>query len=101
MAWLYWLPPTCYADEKVYRKRYHAIVTNQALPATEIGGQYKRRGWCRKQDQRVERRFRHRRLLHETAMRFVMVAYNLMSLFWQITHQKQPQPKLSTLRFNC
>ncbi|MFM8742524.1 MAG: transposase, partial [Cytophagales bacterium] len=37
----------------------------------------------------------------ETAMRFVMVAYNLMSLFRQITHQKQPQPKLSTLRFNC
>jgi len=24
-----------------------------------------------------------------------------MSLFRQITHQKQPQPKLSTLRFNC
>lgn len=36
----------------------------------------------------------------ETAMRFVMVAYNL-SLFRLITHQKQPQPKLSTLRFNC
>jgi hypothetical protein len=34
-------------------------------------------------------------------MRFVMVAYNLISLFRQITHQKQPQPKLSTLRFNC
>ncbi|MFM8744572.1 MAG: hypothetical protein ACKODM_14770, partial [Cytophagales bacterium] len=31
----------------------------------------------------------------------VMVAYNLMSLFRQITHQKQPQPKFSTLRFNC
>jgi hypothetical protein len=24
-----------------------------------------------------------------------------MSLFRQITHRKQPQPKLSTLRFNC
>jgi hypothetical protein len=37
----------------------------------------------------------------ETAMRFVMVAYNLMSLFRQLTLQTQPQPTLSTLRFNC
>lgn len=34
-------------------------------------------------------------------MRFVMVAYNLMSLFRQLTHQNKAQPKLSTLRFNC
>nr|WP_301923214.1 hypothetical protein [Ferruginibacter sp.] len=37
----------------------------------------------------------------ETAMRFVMVAYNLMSLFRQVTLQKQPSPTLVTLRFNC
>jgi hypothetical protein len=29
----------------------------------------------------------------ETAIRFVMVFYNLMSLFRQLTHQKQDQPK--------
>ncbi len=34
-------------------------------------------------------------------MRFVMIGYNLMSLLRQLTHQKQAQPKLSTLRFNC
>ncbi len=37
----------------------------------------------------------------ETAMRFVMIAYNLMSLFRHLTLQKQPCPTLSTLRFNC
>ena len=30
-----------------------------------------------------------------------MVAYNLMSLFRQVPHRNQAQPKLSTLRFNC
>jgi hypothetical protein len=37
----------------------------------------------------------------ETAMRFVMVACNLMSLFRQATLQKQPSPALAALRFNC
>ena len=37
----------------------------------------------------------------EAAMRFVMMAYNLMSLFRQLTHRNQAQRKLSTLRFNC
>jgi hypothetical protein len=37
----------------------------------------------------------------QTAMRFTMMAYNLMSLFRQLTHQKQAQPKLSILMFNC
>jgi hypothetical protein len=37
----------------------------------------------------------------ETAMRFVMMAYNLMSLFRLLSLQKQPHPRLSTLRFNC
>ena len=37
----------------------------------------------------------------ETAMRFVMTAYNLMSLFRLLTQQKQPSPTLATLRFNC
>jgi hypothetical protein len=31
-------------DDKVYRTRYHAFVTNQPPPALEIWEQYKRRG---------------------------------------------------------
>jgi hypothetical protein len=94
-------------DEKVYRTRYHAFVTNQKLPAIEIWGQYKRRADAEnrikelKEDFGVEGFCMDDFCATETAMRFVMVAYNLMSLFRQLTHQKQAQPKLSTLRFNC
>ncbi len=37
----------------------------------------------------------------EAAMRMVTISYNLMSLYRQLTHQGQAQPKLPTLRFNC
>lgn len=94
-------------DDKVYRTRYHAFVTNQTLPAIEIWEQYKRRGDTEnrikelKEDFGVEGFCMDSFCATETAMRFVMVAYNLMSLFRQLTHQKQAQPKLSNLRFNC
>jgi Transposase DDE domain group 1 len=95
------------ADDKVYRHRYHAFVTNQSLPAIQIWEQYKGRGDSEnrikelKEDFGVEGFCMDNFCATETAMRFVMVAYNLMSLFRQLTHQKQPQPKLQTLRFNC
>jgi len=94
-------------EDKVYRTRYHAFVTNQSLPAVEIWEQYKRRGDAEnrikelKEDFGVEGFCMDDFCATETAMRFVMVAYNLMSLFRQLTLQTQPQPKLSTLRFNC
>jgi DNA-directed RNA polymerase subunit N (RpoN/RPB10) len=94
-------------DEKIYQTRYHAFVTNQNLPPVEIWEQYKRRADAEnrikelKEDFGVEGFCMDSFCATETAMRFVMVAYNLMSLFRQLTHQKQAQPKLSTLRFNC
>lgn len=94
-------------QDKVYQQRYHAFVTNQTLPAIQIWEQYKGRGDAEnrikelKEDFGVEGFSMDSFCATETAMRFVMVAYNLMSLFRQLTHQKQPQPKLSTLRFNC
>jgi len=94
-------------EDKVYRTRYHAFATNQSLPAIEIWEQYKRRGDAEnrikelKEDFGVEGFCMDDFCATETAMRFVMVAYNLMSLFRQLTLQTQPQPKLSTLRFNC
>ena len=95
------------ADDKLYNTRYHAFVTNQILPATEIWEQYKRRGDAEnrikelKEDFGVEGFCMENFCATETAMRFVMVAYNLVSLFRQLTLQTQPTPKLSTLRFNC
>src|SRR4051794_33255280 len=94
-------------EDKVYRTRYHAFATNQTLPAIEIWEQYKRRGDAEnrikelKEDFGVEGFCMDDFCATETAMRFVMVAYNLMSLFRQLTLQTQPQPTLSTLRFNC
>jgi Transposase DDE domain group 1 len=93
--------------DKLYKTRYHSFVTNQTLPAVEIWEQYKRRGDAEnrikelKEDFGVEGFSMDSFCATETAMRFIMVAYNLMSLFRLLTLQTQPSPKLSTLRFNC
>jgi len=95
------------ADDKVYNIRYHAFVTNQTLPADEIWSQYKRRGDAENRIKELKEDFGAEGFCMddfcatETAMRFVMIAYNLMSLFRHLTLQKQPTPTLSTLRFNC
>jgi DNA-directed RNA polymerase subunit N (RpoN/RPB10) len=73
----------------------------------QIWEQYKKRGDAEnrikelKEDFGVEGFCMDSFFATETAMRLVMVAYNLMSLFKLLTHKNQPQPKLSTLRFNC
>jgi hypothetical protein len=93
--------------DKVYKTRYHAFVTNQTLPAIEIWEQYKRRGDAENRIKELKEDFGVQGFCMddfcatETAMRFVMVAYNLMSLFRLLTLQKQPCPTLATLRFNC
>ncbi len=90
--------------DKVYKIRYHAFVTSQALPAIEIWEQYKRRGDAENRIKELKEDFGVQGLCMdgfcaaETEMRFVMIAYNLMSLFRQLTHQKQAQAKLSTFK---
>lgn len=82
-------------------------MTNQTLPATEIWSQYKRRGDAEnrikelKEDFGVEGFCMDGFCATETAMQFTMIAYNLMSLFRELTHQNQALLKLFTLRFNC
>jgi hypothetical protein len=73
-------------DDKVYRKR-RGDVENRIKELKEDSGA---EGFCMDNFYATQ-----------TAMRFTMMAYNLMSLFRQLTHQKQPQPELSTLRVNC
>lgn len=93
--------------DKVFKTRYHAFVCNQQLPAIEIWEQYKRRGDAENRIKELKGDFGVQGFsmddfcATETAMRFVMVAYNLMSLFRLLTLQKQPCPTLPTLRFNC
>jgi Transposase DDE domain group 1 len=93
--------------DKLYKTRYHAFVTNQSLPAFQIWEQYKGRGDSEnrikelKEDFGVQGFCMDSFCATETAMRFVMIAYNLMSLFRLLSLQKQPSPTLATLRFNC
>ena len=93
--------------EKIYRTRYHAFVTNQKLPAKQIWEQYKQRADCENRIKELKEDFGAEGFCMdsfdatEASMRMIMIAYNLMSLFRQLTHRNQVQPKLSTLRFNC
>ena len=74
-------------SDKVFKTRYHAFVTNQSLPANEIWEQYKRRGDAENRVKELKEDFGMQGFCMddfcatETAMRFVMVGYNLMSLF--------------------
>jgi hypothetical protein len=94
-------------DDKIYKTRYHVFVTNQTLPARHIWEQYKHRADAENRIKELKEDFGMQGFCMdefgatEAAMRFVMMAYNLMSLFRQLTHRNQAQPKLSTLRFNC
>jgi len=93
--------------DKVFKTRYHAFVCNQTLPAREIWEKYKLRGDAENRIKELKKDFGVQGFCMddfcatETAMRFVMAAYNLMSLFRQVTLQKQPSPTLAKLRFNC
>ncbi len=93
--------------DKVFQTRYHAFVCNQTLPAIEIWEQYKCRGDAENRIKELKKYFGVQAFCMddfcatETDMLFVLVAYNLMILFRQVTLQKQPSPTLATLRFNC
>lgn len=96
-------------DDSVYYQnfRHHCFITNQTLPAEQIWTQYKMRADAEnrikelKEDFGAEGFSMDNFYATEAAMRMVMMAYNLMSLYRQVTHQKQARPTLATLRFNC
>lgn len=92
----------CYQND-----RYHCLFTNQALPAIEIWEQYKRRADAENRIQELKQDFGAKGFCMdnffatEAAMRMVMVAYNLMSLYRLFSRQTAVYQRLSTLRFNC
>ena len=98
---------TALDKEKLYSNRYHAFINNQELPAVQIYEQYKQRGDAENRIKELKDDFgadgfcMDKFTATEAAMRMVMIAYNLMSLFRQLTHKNQAQPRLPTLRFNC
>ncbi len=68
------------------------------LHAIEIGEQYKRRGDAENKIKELKEDFGVQGFCiddfcaTETAMRFVMIGYNLMSLYRRVRLQKQPNP---------
>jgi DNA-directed RNA polymerase subunit N (RpoN/RPB10) len=68
--------------DKVYKTRYTAFVTNQTLAAVEVWEQYQRRGDAENRIKELKEEFGVKGFCMddfcatETAMRFVMIAYN-------------------------
>lgn len=87
--------------------RYHCFITNQTLPAEQIWEQYKQRGDAENRIQELKYDFALEGFVMkefyatEAAMRFGMLAYNMMSLYRQVALQSPVQSRLQTLRVNC
>ena len=95
-------------DSMFYQNyRYHCFITNQTLPAKHVWAQYKERGDAENRIQELKYDFALQGFnmkefyATEAAMRFVTVAYNLMSLYKHVTTQTQSQQRLHTIRINC
>lgn len=96
-------------DDSLYYQnyRFHCFFTNQKLPAQEIWEQYKRRADAENRIQELKEDFGAEGFCMdgfyatEAAMRMVMVAYNLMSLYRLFSRQTRVHQRLATLRFNC
>jgi hypothetical protein len=95
-------------DDLYYQnQRYHSFITNQMLPSKQIWEQYKERADAENRIQELKYDFglegfnMKEFFATEAAMRFITVAYNLMSLYKHVTTQTSVQQRLHTIRINC
>lgn len=95
-----------FEEEEVYRDyRYSAYVTNMKLSASEIWRIYRGRGDAENRIKELKYDFGFDSFnlkdffATEAALIFVMIAYNLMSLFRMFILQEKTQKALSTLRY--
>ena len=95
-------------DDMYYQNhRYHCFITNQTLPAKQIWEQYKERADAENRIQELKYDFGLEGFMMkeffatEAAMRFITVAYNLMSLYKHVATQTRAQQRLHTIRINC
>ena len=95
-------------DKEYYQQyRYHTFYTNQKLPATQIWEQYKGRGDCENRIKELKYDFALEGFnmkdffATEAALRMVNLAYNIISLFRQVSSEKPQHQRLQTLRLNC
>lgn len=87
--------------------RHSCYITNLTLPAAEVWRLYRNRATCEnrikelKYDYGLDKINQHSFDATETTLNFIMVAYNLMSLFKQAIVQHKVRPTLKTLRYSC
>lgn len=85
--------------------RYSAYITNLTLPAKVVWDSYKGRADSEnrikelKQDFGLDSFATNNFYALEATLNFIMIAYNLMSLFKQAIVQTKEQPQLKTLRY--
>lgn len=97
-----------FKDEEVYRNyRYHAFVTNLDLSADLVWALYKKRADAENRIKELEYDFGSDNFClndfyaTEAAIRMVMMAYNLMSLFRLTILQTKVAQRLTTIRLKC
>jgi len=95
-----------FADEGVYKKyRYSCYITNLTLSPAEVWRLYRQRANAENRIKELKYDFgfdsfnMHDFWATEASLNFVMLAYNLMSLFRQNIINSKTQQRLSTMRF--
>jgi hypothetical protein len=95
-----------FADDVLYsRYRYSCMVTNLSLPAHQVWVLYRGRSDAENRIKELKHDFSAGAFNHdeffatEATLQFVMMAYNLMSLFRQAVLREQRQATMKTLRY--
>lgn len=94
-------------DEIMNGYRHSCYITDLTLPPAEVWRLYRNRATAEnrikelKYDYAIDKINQHSFDATETTINFIMVAYNLMSLFKQVIVQDKVRPTLKTLRYQC
>jgi hypothetical protein len=99
-------PLRLFEDEGIYKNyRYSCFITNMDLPVEQIWNLYRQRADAENRIKELKYDFGADSFnvkdfyATEAALNFVMIAYNLMSLFRQAVLQSNQQQTLKTLRY--
>ncbi len=97
-----------FPEDELHRNyRYSAYVTNQTYSATDVWRNYRGRADCENRIKELKQDFGADNFClkdfwaTEAALIFVMIAYNLMSIFRMFVLQEKTQKTLSTLRYKA
>jgi hypothetical protein len=93
--------------EQLSKFEYKAFVTNTWESAVAVHRRYNQRGDCEnrikelKYDYSIDGFALHNFAAMEAAFRFIMVAFNIMSLFKQVMMTSEKYHRLATIKFQC